>query len=131
MELEFLSLGEIIEIHSDQIARYGGSSGIRDLGLLESAAAMPQTMYGGKFLHTDLFEMASAYLFHLVQNHTFIDGNKRVGAVAADVFLQLNGLQLTASEDDYEQLVLSVAQGHVGKSTIAEFFRDNCTQPDS
>src|SRR5437867_10279787 len=86
----FLSLDEILEIHKDQIARYGGMAGIRDLGLLQSALAQPQATFGSQFLHADLIEMAAAYLFHIVQNHPFIDGNKRVGAVAALVFLQLN-----------------------------------------
>jgi death-on-curing protein len=71
----FLSLGDVIEIHRDQIARYGGDPGIRDLGLLQSAVAIPAAGFGGRFLHTDLFEMAAAYLFHISQNHPFIDGN--------------------------------------------------------
>ena len=125
MEPRFLSLSEIIEIHQDQIDRYGGSGGLRDLGLLQSAAAMPAAMFGGKYLHTDLCEMAAAYLFHLVQNHPFIDGNKRVGAVAADVFLSLNDKLLQASEENYENLVMSVASGAMTKPAVADFFRKN------
>ncbi len=86
MSPDFLTLEEVIEIHDDQIARYGGARGIRDLGLLESALAQPQTMFGGAFLHTDLFDMAAAYFFHIIQNHPLMDGNKRVGAVTALVF---------------------------------------------
>ncbi|MBW3539168.1 MAG: type II toxin-antitoxin system death-on-curing family toxin [Planctomycetes bacterium] len=123
MNPEFLTLTEVLEIHRDQIARYGGSEGIRDRGLLESAVAMPQAAFGGQYLHTDLFQMAAAYLYHLVQNHPFIDGNKRVGAAAADVFLTLNGLTLTAPEEQYEELVMSVAQSESGKTTVADFFR--------
>lgn len=125
MPIEFLSLPEVIEIHRDQIERYGGSLGVRDFGLLQSAIAMPMAQFGGEFLHGDLFEMAAAYLFHLVQNHPFIDGNKRVGAATADVFLTMNGHELTAPEDAYADLVLAVAQGQSKKSTIAEFFRAN------
>jgi len=121
-------LDEIIAIHRDQIERYGGSLGVRDWGLLKSAAAMPAATFGGQFLHCDTFEMAAAYLFHILQNHPFIDGNKRVGAVAADVFLMINDLQLGAAQDAYADLVLAVEQGNVSKSAIAEFLRDN-TKP--
>ena len=95
---EFLALDELVEIHRDQVARYGGARGIRDLGLLQSAIAQPCATFGGRYLHADLFEMAAAYLFHVVQNHPFIDGNKRVGAVAAIVFLELNAVEVSTSE---------------------------------
>ena len=71
-----LTLDEVLEIHRDQLARYGGSQGIRDLGLLQSALAQPPATFGGQFLHADLFETAAAYLLHIVQNHPFVDGNK-------------------------------------------------------
>lgn len=127
MEPVFLTLNEVIEIHKDQLARYGGVEGIRDVGLLHSAVAMPAATFGGQFLHPELNEMAGAYLFHIVQNHPFIDGNKRVGAVAADVFLAMNDLRLEATEEEYEQLVMSVASGELSKSAVAEFFRKNTT----
>jgi death-on-curing protein len=123
----FLALDEIIAIHRDQVARYGGSEGVRDWGMLQSALAMPAASFGGQFLHADLCEMAAAYLFHLVQNHPFIDGNKRAGAVAAYVFLALNNLRLTAHQATYAELVLSVAGGETPKSAVAEFFRANTT----
>ena len=125
MDIEFLTLDEIVAIHADQTRRYGGSKLVHDWGLLKSAIAMPAASFGGSYLHTDHFEMAAAYLFHIVQNHPFVDGNKRVGAVAADVFLTLNGFQLTADEDSYADLVLSVARGETSKSAIAEFLRAN------
>lgn len=125
MEPQFLSLDEVITIHRDQIERYGGSLGVRDWRLLKSAIAMPQATFGGQYLHGDLLEMAAAYLFHIVQNHPFIDGNKRVGAVVADVFLALNETQLTAGEDDFAELVLSAARGETSKSAAAEFLRAN------
>ncbi len=121
----FLSLGEVLEIHRDQIERYGGDLGIRDLGLLQSALAMPAAGFGGRYLHSDLFEMAAAYLFHLVQNHPFVDGNKRTGAVAALVFLSLNDIDIEAEEDEFEEMVLSVAQGRADKAAVTEFFRRN------
>jgi death-on-curing protein len=125
VEPTFLTLDEIVAIHRDQIARYGGSEGVRDLGLLQSAIAMPAASFGGQFLHSDLCEMAAAYLFHIVQNHPFIDGNKRVGAVAAFVFLALNNLRMTAGNDALAELVLSVARGESRKSGVADFFRAN------
>ena len=125
MQPVFLTLDEILAIHGDQIARYGGSPGVRDWGLLESALAMPAVTFDRRFLHGDLCEMAAAYLFHLVQNHPFVDGNKRVGAVAAYVFLAMNEVQLTATQDAYADLVLSVARGETPKSAVAEFFRTN------
>jgi death on curing protein len=96
MQPIFMTLDEIIDVHRDQIARYGGLEGIRDFEMLQSAVAMPVAGSGGQFFHADLCEMAAAYLFHIVQNHPFIDGNKRVGAVAAYVFLAINNLRLTA-----------------------------------
>jgi death-on-curing protein len=125
VQLIFLTITEIAEIHRDQIARYGGSEGIRDFGMLQSAVAMPTAGLGGQFFHVDLCEMAAAYLFHIVQNHPFIDGNKRVGAVAAYVFLALNNMRLTADPSTYADVVFSVARGETQKSAVAEFFRAN------
>jgi death-on-curing protein len=124
-EPAFLTLDEIIAIHRDQIERCGGSPGVRDWALLKSAIAMSAATFGGQYLHSDLYEMAAAYLFHIVQNLPFLDGNKRVGAVAADVFLALNDVTLTASEDNFAEFVLSVARGDTAKSAAAEFFRAN------
>jgi death on curing protein len=121
----FLSLAEILQIHGDQITRYGGSVGVRDLGLLQSAIAQPQATFGGQFLHADLFEMAAAYLFHIAMNHPFVDGNKRVGAVAAIVFLLMNDEDTTTTSEELESLVLEVAQGRKTKLEIAQFFRDH------
>ena len=119
----FLGLDEVIEIHRDQIERYGGHPGVRDMGLLQSAIAMPQASHGGKYLHADLFEMAAAYLFHIIQNHPFVDANKRVGVVAALVFLALNGLEVNVPNEALFQTVLAVAQRKLGKDAIAEFLR--------
>ena len=121
----FLTLDEVLEIHRDQLARYGGSDGIRDLGLLQSAIAQPQATFGGQFLHADLFEIAAAYLYHLVQNHAFVDGNKRVGAVVAIVFLGMNDQELRITNVELESLVLSVAQSQIDKPAIAHFFRSH------
>jgi len=121
----FLNLAEILEIHRDQIERYGGQPGIRDLGLLQSALAMPAAGFGGRYLHEDLLEMAAAYLFHIARNHPFVDGNKRTGAVAALVFLSLNDIEIEAEEEAFEQAVLAVAEGKWGKADVAAFLRDH------
>lgn len=126
----FLTLGEVLLIHEDQISRYGGTKGVRDWTMLQSAVAMPAAAFGGRRVHADLCEMAAAYVFHVVQNHAFVDGNKRTGAVAGDVFLALNGVRLTADQDAYADLVLAVACGQTSKSAVAEFFRAN-TEPSS
>lgn len=118
-------MGEVIEIHRDMIGRYGGRLGIRDEGLLESAIAMPQAGFGGQYLHSSVFEMAAAYLFHIVKNHPFVDGNKRTGAMAAFTFLKLNHLTLNARELKFERLVRETAEGKLGKEKIAEFFQKN------
>ncbi len=119
----FLSCDDLLGIHKELIRSFGGSEGVRDMGLLQSAVAMPQAGFGGQFLHTDLFEMAAAYLFHLTKNHPFIDGNKRVGAVAALVFLEINGVWIEASNEALVETTLAVAEGKASKSAVAEFFR--------
>jgi death on curing protein len=124
-EPDFLGLDEVIEIHHDQIKRYGGHPGIRDIELLKSALAMPAAHFGGNYLHTDIYEMAAAYLFHIVRDHPFIDGNKRTGAVAAVVFLMLNGIETGADEDSFRRMVFLAAEGKVDKAAIAQFFRNN------
>ena len=123
METIFLSLSEVLEIHQDQITRYGGASGIRDIDLLKSAIGVPSTTFNGDFLHTDIFEMAATYLFHIVKNHPFIDGNKRTGTVAALIFLILNGFDFHASEKALADTVIQVAHGTIDKSDLTIFFR--------
>jgi death-on-curing protein len=122
----FLTLDDIIESHQNQIETYGGSHGIRDIGLLESAIAQPEASFGGQYLHADIFQMAAAYIYHLVMNHPFVDGNKRVGLEAALIFLEINNENLSASDEELVDLVLKTTAGQVGKREIAEFFRSHC-----
>ncbi len=124
----FLTLEEVLALHADQIARYGGTPGLRDPGLLSSALAMPQASFGGRFLHATLQEMAAAYLFHLTQNHPFLDGNKRIGLASALAFLGLNGFELEVDDDALMALVLGVAQGVRSKAEIAVFFQEHCLE---
>lgn len=125
MEPLFLSLDEVQEMHEQQVEFYGGSQGIRDLGALESAVAMPQASFGGEYLHPTIAAMAAAYLFHITQNHPFLDGNKRAGANAAITFLLLNDVEPTFDEDALVELVLGVAQGQISKAEVTGFFANN------
>jgi death on curing protein len=120
---QFLTLDDVLESHVEQIATFGGGGDIRDVGLLESALAQPEAMFEGQYLHADVFEMAAAYLFHLVKNHPFVDGNKRVGLEAALLFLEINDQPVEASDDALVDIVLQTAQGQARKQQIAEFFR--------
>jgi death-on-curing protein len=125
MEPIFLGLDDVMALHQDQIETYGGSPGVRELGLLLSAIEMPKASFGGQFLHEDLYMMSAAYLFHIVQNHSFIDGNKRTGLAATIAFMRFNGLKLVANHDSLTDMVLEVAQGHLTKNDIARFLREN------
>lgn len=125
MDPLFLTLDEVLALHEDQIRRYGGSPGLRDLALLSSAVAMPRATFGGALLHESLIEMAAAYLYHLARNHPFIDGNKRAALSAALAFLWLNDHQLEAGEDELTDLVLGVAAGRASKAQVALFLEEH------
>ena len=124
----FLSVDNVIYLHEDSIRKEGGMPGIRDLPLLESAALMPQQQFAGEYLHPSVPAMAAAYLFHITSNHPFLDGNKRAGAMAAFVFLDANGYDLTASPKDFEGMVLQVAEGVTTKDEVIDWFhrRSKC-----
>lgn len=119
----FLTLDEVLALHADQIARYGGAPGVRDLGLLESAVASPRATFGGRHLHATIPEMAAAYVFHLAQNHPFVDGNKRAALAAGIAFLGLNDLWLEADPDELAEAILAVARGGLTKAGLAELIR--------
>lgn len=119
----FLTLDEVLGIHADQIRTYGGGAGVRDLELLRSALAMPETTFDGEYLHTTVFEMAGAYLFHIARNHPFVDGNKRTALMCALVFLGLNGERLEVDADQLYQLVDGVAAGTAEKAEVAVFLK--------
>lgn len=91
---------------------------------------MPQAGFGDQYAHADVYEMAAAYLYHVVQNHPFVDGNKRTGTAAALVFLDLHDLQVDCEEDELVNMVLDVAQGNADKTMIASFFRSHCKPLD-
>lgn len=125
MDLYFLTYEDIIEIHIDQINRYGGKRGIRDENLLHSAIAQPKSTFGGKDLHKSVFDKAAAYLFHICQNHPFIDGNKRVAVVSALAFLYMNDYEIDFDEEELEKMVRSVASGECKKDNIALFLSNS------
>ena len=125
---DFLLLDEVLEIHRQQIERYGGSLGIRDPAGLESAVATPQATFGGEFLHATIPAMAAAYLFHVCQDHAFIDGNKRVGANAAITFLKINDWEPAFGNEELVDVVLGVASGRVSKGQLTEIFVSRCVR---
>jgi death on curing protein len=121
---EFLTIEEILAIHAHQIERFGGAAGLRDAGLLQSAVAQAEASFGGVYVHSDLFSMAAAYLFHIVSNHAFVDGNKRIGLAAALVFLDLNGAPIETGTQDLYELTMAIARGEVGKDVVAAKLRE-------
>ena len=122
-EPQFVSLEAVLLIHEQMIRAYGGSDAIRDGGLLESAVEMARAQFGGAYLHDGLASMAAAYLFHLCQNHPFIDGNKRTALAASQVFLRGNGHRLDVEKVALESLTLGVAAGEIRKDAVVAFFR--------
>ncbi len=121
----FLTLKEVIDDHALIIRTYGGADGIRDIGLLASALEMPKAMVFGELLHPTVFDQAAAYLFHIICNHPFVDGNKRTAVVTALTFLKQNRMQIKLSKKhsiEFEELVVQCADGKVQKQHIALFF---------
>jgi death on curing protein len=120
---KFFTVEQVIEIHDAFLEDHGGLPGIRDKGLLISAIEMPRASMFGEYLHKTIYDKAAAYLFHIVQNHPFNDGNKRTGALATILFLEENGIEIVFSDKDYEEFVVNVAQGQKNKEEIAYFLR--------
>ena len=118
----FVSKSMVLSIHARQIERFGGTPGVRDEGLLESALAQPQATFGGEFLHPTISEQAAAYLYHIAMNHPFIDGNKRTAFAVTDTFLRLNGCALNLTDDRAYDLVMRVARGTMTKEELSTEF---------
>lgn len=119
--MRYLSRQEVISLHSLLISQSGGSSGLRDRGALESAVAQPEASFGGEELYPDLASKAAALGHSLIQNHPFVDGNKRIGHGAMEVFLLLNGHEIDASVDDQEKIIIEVASGKVSRIELSEW----------
>jgi death-on-curing protein len=121
--MRYLSLQEVISLHSLIIAQSGGSSGLRDRGALESAVAQPEASFSGEELYPDLASKAAALGHSLIQNHPFVDGNKRIGHAAMEVFLLLNGYEIEATVDEQEEITIDVASGKVARTDLSEWLR--------
>lgn len=128
MSTIFLALEQILIIHEDQIDRYGGSHGLRDLALLESAIYRPQTTFSGQELYSTVFDKASALLHSLVMNHPFIDGNKRTGAVSMIIFLGLNGIELKTDQDKLIEVILQVENKTLTIEQLSEWIKSHAQE---
>jgi death-on-curing protein len=122
IEIAFLTLEDVLALHDELIRRYGGTSGLRDAGLLEAALAMPQAGFGGRYFHEFPHEMGAAYLFYLIRNHAFIDGNKRVALACAILFFKINRVSYSMTEEEVVELTLGAASGQIDKAAITAFF---------
>jgi death-on-curing protein len=122
----FLTLAEVLETHKNQIELYGGDLGIRDLGLLQSALAQPEASFDGEWLHPTLLDMASAYAYHICQNHPFIDGNKRAALATALIFLEMNGLSILDPNQKLLEAMLKMASSKLSKKEFARILEQLC-----
>jgi death on curing protein len=123
--ITYISFEFVLSLHDQLIEEYGGAKGILNEGLLHSALEMPKARFNGRDLHRTIYDKTAAYLFHLIKNHPFIDGNKRTASMTALVFYATNfkgGFGIF--DDEYQDLILSVAQGNAKKKEIAKFFQD-------
>ena len=124
-DIKFIPKDIILFFHEQLVKIYGGSSGIRDENLLDSALEQPKATYQGKYLHDSLLKMAAAYGYHFCNNHPFIDGNKRIAFVAMDSFLQKNDLEITASEKEAYKMMIKVASGQLSKKELTLWLENN------
>ncbi|MBE9031714.1 type II toxin-antitoxin system death-on-curing family toxin [filamentous cyanobacterium LEGE 11480] len=127
----FLTLEDILRLHTRQIERFGGSSDVRDMGLLESAIAQPAASFSGELLHPTLPAQAAAYLYHIAKNHPFIDGNKRTAFAVADVFIRINRFRLSLSPSQVYELVIQVAQSDITKTALTERLEETIVPKNS
>jgi len=121
--MRYLTLKEALELHRRIIQQSGGSDGIRDFGLLESALVQPLMTLGEEDLYPTLVDKAAAMCFSLVQNHPFLDGNKRVGHAAMEIFLILNGYEIHALASEQEEVILSLAVGKLKREAFRDWLR--------
>ena len=124
-DIKFIPKEIILFFHEQLVKNYGGSFGIRDENLLDSALEQPKATYQGEYLHNSLLKMAAAYGYHLCNNHPFIDGNKRIAFVAMDTFLQKNNLEITASEKEAYKMMIQVSSGQLSKKELTLWLENN------
>ena len=125
MAVSFLPEELVTVIHSDLLQRYGGKAGLRDIALLQSALAQAKVTVGRRFVHRSVFDKAAAYGFHLCKNHPFIDGNKRVAFVLMDLFLQRNGWEIVANEEDVYSLMIDLSSGNVSRTELSSWLKNH------
>jgi len=128
--MRYLTLSEVLDLYSQIMEMSGGAVGIRDMGALESALAQPHMTFGGQDLYPTLAEKAGALGYSLIMNHPFVDGNKRTGHAAVEVFLLLNGFEIRAAVDEQEQLILRMAAGETARTEFSAWLRAHI-QPKS
>jgi death-on-curing protein len=121
--VQALTPQQVLYLHAELVRETGGEPGVRDLGLLLSALARPQAAFEGRDLYPDLFAKTAALLHSLVENHAFVDGNKRIGLAVAGLTLELNGLRLSAGQREAADFVLAVARGEQDVDAIAAWLR--------
>lgn len=126
----YLTLNEVLDLHRRIIEQSGGSLGVRDLGALESALAQPRATFAGEELHPTLTEKASALGYSIIQNHPFVDGNKRTGHAAMEIFLILNGAEIEASVDEQEGIILQVAAGTLDREALTEWLGNHLIEAE-
>ncbi len=126
--MRYLTVEEVLALHSRIIARSGGSLGLREPNALDSAVAQPQMTFGGVDLYTTVARKAAALGHSLISNHPFIDGNKRVGHAAMEVMLLLNGYEIVASVDQQEEVIIAVASGTMSRDEFASWVEQRVTQ---
>lgn len=119
----WLDVNTVIDMHSEQLALFGGPNGIRDVGMLESALARPQNRW--HYGESDLASLAASYAFGLARNHPFVDGNKRIAFHSLVVFLRLNGVPFAPESAQATAIILSLAAGEVGEDGLTRWIRDN------
>lgn len=124
-KVKFITVTRVLAIHSYAVKRYGGSEGIRDLGLIESAVARPQSGFGGKYLYENIFDMAAAILQSLLKNHPFVDGNKRTALFSTGIFLELNGWELKGTNPEAVEFAVKVDNSNLSLEQISEWLREN------
>ncbi len=123
--MDWLTVEEVIDIHQKLIQQSGGATGIRDLGALQSAVAQPQASFAGQLLYPDVVQQASALGFSLINNHPFVDGNKRIGHAAMNVFLAMHGFDIDAGVDEQEQTILAVAAGQYTREQLTNWLEQH------
>jgi death-on-curing protein len=124
----YLSLEQVLELHQLQVQGFGGSAGLRDRGALESPMARPQMTFGGEDLYPDVATKAAALLHSLVMNYPFVDANKRTGAFVAELFMNLNGVDLTAYDAELIDVTLSAARGELNAEQLSIWLRQRSRQ---